>query len=139
MTALYHLLLFFPKASIRRFCLLGRRDRYRLLQLGVASPFDIEKLIYSLLLSPCGGRSVLTTTFLCLSALCSTLEFSGSSVGSFCCSELIVSSLSVCSVSGEVLRFSFFFYIVCIRRSLRTDGVVVSGFFLCMIVLCNHA
>ena len=43
--------------------------------------------------------------------------------------------------AGDQIGFhkSNFLYIVCIRRSLRTGGVVVSGFFLCMIVLCNHA
>ena len=42
--------------------------------------------------------------------------------------------------AGDQIGFhkSSFLYIVCIRRSLRTGGVVVSVFF-CMIVLCNHA
>lgn len=61
----------FTEASIRRFYLLGREGRYRLLRLGVASPFDRERLIYSLSSTSCGGRSVLMTPFLCLSAFCS--------------------------------------------------------------------
>ena len=72
-------LLFLRRAGTRRFYRTGRRGRYRPQRLGVASPFYRERLIYSLI-SSWGGLSVLMTTFLCLSAFCSTLEFSGPSL-----------------------------------------------------------
>ena len=53
----------FTEGQHSPFCLLGRGGRYRLLRLCAASPFYTDKLIYSLLLSPCGGLSVLMTTY----------------------------------------------------------------------------